>query len=62
METEIRNGVKTYIKNEPEDLQKELTRYIELTLPESGALQDHFKRVTKDNMNEYIQEDETNTL
>ena len=54
MDTAIRNGVKSYIKNEPEDLQKELTKYIELTLPESGALQDHFKQVTRDNMDDYI--------
>ena len=62
MKTEISNSVKTNIENEPEDLQKELTKYIELTLPESGALQDHFKEVTRNNMDNYIQEDDTSTL
>ena len=38
LNTEISNGVETYIENEPEDLQKELTKYIEITLPETGAL------------------------
>ena len=58
----MRNEVKAYIENEPEDLQKELTKYIENTLPETEALQDYFFKITKDNIDDYIQNDETNTL
>ena len=62
IEIQVRNGISDFLANNPEDLQKEIRKYIQKESPEQIALFDYVSDMVDEQIEEYIETDESNKL